>query len=172
MGNHPRAGGGRAAAACAGDHSIGSKRPHRAETTVTCSPCGIGRLESRSRVGSRPRSHNAPQPPQLRRRAPAPPPGRSLGRSLMVESAAHVEHVDAQSGKLPGKAHGRWHVPRGLASVFHPLCGRDAHPKRHVLGQDGADGGDDVTQKTCAVLIASAVFVCSFLSEWLSIYGT
>ncbi|MFC2473419.1 MAG: hypothetical protein ACFNS9_06585, partial [Actinomyces sp.] len=58
---------------------------------MTRSPAGNGRLEGRSRVGFRPRSHNAPQPPQFGRRAPAPP----QGRSLMVESAAHVEHVFA-----------------------------------------------------------------------------
>lgn len=81
----------------------------------------------------------------------------------VVAAAAHVEDVDTEAREQLGELDALLDVPGRLAGAVHPLRGRDAHPERQVLGDDRADGSDDLAQETGAVLEAAAVVVGAFL---------
>ena len=82
---------------------------------------------------------------------------------LQVSTAADVENINSQRGKLLGKADAALQIPRGFVVPLHPLSSRDAYPERKFLRDNSTNGFGDLKEQTSAVLKASAILIRSFL---------
>ncbi|KAI6760214.1 hypothetical protein HG531_013415 [Fusarium graminearum] len=63
---------------------------------------------------------------------------------LKVATAADIKNVDPQCWKLLSEINAALEVPRWFIIPFHPLCGRNTHPEGQLLGNNSANGFDDL----------------------------